>query len=118
MLARGATVATDSHRRSGSGDDHVQALDRRIRSMANALALLTRNHWEGVDLAELVRGQLAPDATDANTTIDGPDIALTVAAAQALAMVLHELITNAARYGALSTPHGRVEVTWSRGPSA
>ena len=77
---------------------------------------LARIAWKDVDLAALVRHQLAPYATDANMTIGGPNVTLTVAAAQTLATVLHELVTNAAEYGALSTPHGRVEVSCSCSP--
>jgi PAS domain S-box-containing protein len=117
LLARVAAVAKDMREDSGSLDDYVQTLDRRIRSMADAHALLSQSRWDGVDLAELVRRQLAPNGTDANTTIGGPNIALPVAATQVLGMALHELATNAAKYGALSTPHGRVEVNWNRGPS-
>jgi two-component sensor histidine kinase len=87
-----------------------------MQSMASAHALLSQNRWDGVDLAELVRRQLAPNGTDANTTLGGPNIMLPVAATQTLAMVLHELAMNAAKYGALSTPHGRVDVNWNREP--
>src|SRR5204862_60843 len=82
LLTRVTVVTRDSRRGSGSLDAYVQALNRRIQSMADAHALLSRNRWESVDLGDLVRSQLASDATEANTTIDGPKVALTVATAQ------------------------------------
>jgi PAS domain S-box-containing protein len=117
LLARVSVVVMDTRQGSGSLDEYIQAIDRRIQSMADAHSLLSQNRWRGVDLIELVRHQLAPYATDANTTIRGSNVTLTVAETQALAMVLHELVTNAAKYGALSTGNGRVEVIWNRGPN-
>ena len=71
-----------------------------------------------MSLTELVRRELAPYATGNNTEINGPDVLLKPEAGQAMAMVLHELATNAAKYGALSTTNGRVSIRWDHRPSA
>ena len=114
VLARVGAVAGFTRQGSITMDQFVGALDGRIKSMAAAHSLLSQSRWHGVGLAELARQQLAPYAAGANTRIDGPDVMLTAASTQALAMVLHELVTNAAKYGALSTSDGRVAMTWDR----
>jgi len=114
LLARVAVISTYTRQGSNSIDQFVEVLDKRIQSMANAHSLLSQSRWSGVDLADLVRNQLAPYVTMANTTIGGPDVKLTPTTTQALAMALHELVTNAAKYGALSNPNGHVSVNWDR----
>jgi PAS domain S-box-containing protein len=112
-----ATVsAVVSHTREGnrSVNDFIAALEGRLRSMATAHELLSAHRWQGISLTELIRRELDPYSTRNNTEIDGPGILLKPEAGQALAMVLHELATNAAKHGALSTKKGRVSIRWDR----
>ena len=114
VLARVAVVAMHTRQGSGTMDEFVRALGGRIQSMATAHSLLSQSRWHGVGLTDLIRHQLAPYTTDANTTICGPDVMLTSAETQAVAMVIHELVTNAAKHGSLSSPNGSVSVSWDR----
>ena len=112
-----ATVsAVVSHTRQGNRSvaNFAAALDGRIRSMATTHELLSSGRWQGIPLTELVQRELAPYATRNNTEINGPQVVLTPEAGQAMAIVLHELSTNAAKYGALSTGYGRVSIRWDQ----
>ena len=93
-------------------DEFLQVFDGRIQSMANAHGLLTRGHWQGVSLADLVRKELAPCAGEGSASVEGPEVLLSPEATQSVAIVLHELVTNASKYGALATKHGRISVRW------
>ena len=117
ILAQVAVVASSTRQGSRSIRDFMRSLDGRIQSMAAAHTLLSESGWQNVGLGTLVRNQLAPYATGTNLTISGTDVVVNSAETQAVARVLHELATNAAKYGALSAPGGRVSVGWELKPN-
>ncbi|RPI35533.1 MAG: response regulator, partial [Hyphomicrobiaceae bacterium] len=120
VLACVAAVAKHSRDSSKSADEFLEVVNGRINALANTHALLSRSRWEGVSLRELVRNELAFCAKDGNAQIEGPEFSLAAEATQPVAMVLHELATNATKYGALSNGHGRFSIRWrkaSRGRS-
>ncbi len=93
-------------------DDYVQAIEGRIKALARAHTLLSDSRWHGADLATLVGEELAPYRAGDKIKCNGPDISLQPATAQGLALALHELTTNAAKHGALSSPAGRIDLEW------
>lgn len=95
-------------------EDLKRAIEGRIQALANAHGLFAQTRWLGADLATLTRQELAPylEHDRPRARVDGPHIPLDPRAAQAIAMVFHELTTNAAKYGALSVVDGRVEIKW------
>jgi PAS domain S-box-containing protein len=99
--------------RAKSVEEYVQAIEGRIKALARAHALLSDSRWRGADLATLVAEELAPYRASDKIQYNGPDISLQPATAQGLALALHELATNAAKHGALSSPAGKVSLEWA-----
>jgi two-component sensor histidine kinase/two-component SAPR family response regulator len=97
---------------------YVSAVEGRITSLSRAHTLLSDARWEGANLARLVEEELAPYRGEASDRITaaGPNIVLQPASAQAIALAVHELATNAAKHGALSSSSGRLHLTWEIDP--
>jgi PAS domain S-box-containing protein len=95
-------------------EDFIDRFSERIQALSANQDLLVRNEWRGVVIADLVRAQLAhfADLIGARILVSGPRQRLTASSAQAIGLALHELSTNAGKYGALSTDKGRVDVRW------
>ncbi|MGA8967984.1 MAG: response regulator [Pseudolabrys sp.] len=104
--------------RAESIDAYISALDGRIGALSNAHRLLASSRWEGADLNRLVEEEFAPYRAGGNERVStrGPIVLLPPATAQTIALALHELATNAAKYGALSNELGRVDLSWRTEP--
>jgi PAS domain S-box-containing protein len=111
-----ATVqATVRLSQSETPDGLKRAIEGRIQSLANVHSLFVKTRWIGADLSTIATQELAPysEKNQRRVRIDGPPVFLEPDLAQAIAISLHELATNAAKYGALAVPNGQVELKWS-----
>jgi PAS domain S-box-containing protein len=107
-------IAGQTGRTARTFDEFRTRFGDRLQGLAASHDLLVLQDWQGASLAHLVRDQLAPFAEIGSTrlSVSGPDIVLRPEAAEAIGLALHELATNAVKYGALSTPGGQVRVAW------
>lgn len=94
--------------------DFMTRFGERVQALSANQDLLVRNEWRGVSVRDLVCAQVAfyADLVGTRICIEGPDLLISAAGAQAIGMALHELATNAGKHGALSTEKGRVDVHW------
>ncbi|MEZ5961369.1 MAG: PAS domain S-box protein [Hyphomonadaceae bacterium] len=98
--------------------DFLETFDKRLQALAANQDLLISTSWRGVGLRALVEAHLQPfaDAVRKRVSISGPDLVLSAQAGQDLGMAMHELMTNAAKYGALSNDAGEIDIAWTVGP--
>ncbi|HVY84752.1 MAG TPA: response regulator [Caulobacterales bacterium] len=98
--------------RAETSADFAQAVHGRIHAMARAHSLLAQSRWDGADFTRLINEELEPYAALDRLRVSGPVVLIKPTVAQNIALAIHELATNAAKYGALSSPNGRVTVDW------
>lgn len=114
MLAIVQSIATQTLRRAASPDEFAKSFTGRVQAIARAHTLFTRDSWQGTDIRDLVRDQLLmDDEEDSRISVSGDSVTLEPQRAMSFSMILHELGTNARKYGALSVPSGRLSLQWS-----
>jgi len=112
--AKNALALAQSIVRLTRGDDvkaYVQSVEGRINALARVHTVLSLSSWQGAEIRRLVDEEFAPYSGN-QIILSGPEVQLRPATAQTLALALHELVTNSAKYGALSTLSGRLSVNW------
>lgn len=113
VLAAVQSLAAQSARKTSSTEGFLAAFAGRLKAMASAHELLTATRWRGASLAHIAAAELGGLAPG-QARWEGPDITLRPRAANATSLALHELATNAVKYGALSTEAGRIVVRWTQ----
>jgi PAS domain S-box-containing protein len=114
ILAIVRSVVHRTVRTTDTVEDYMMHLDGRLNALARTQVLATRSPFVGIDLAFLVAEELLSYAAqeDEQVSIEGPDLRLQPRAAETLGLAIHELATNAVKYGALSNPAGHIRVSW------
>jgi PAS domain S-box-containing protein len=115
VLAAVQSLAAQSARRASSIEGFMKTFTGRLKSMASAHQLLTATRWRGAGMQNIAAAELGGLAPG-QTRWEGPDVVLTPRAANAMSLALHELVTNAVKFGALSSDAGRVDVRWTPTP--
>ncbi|MDP9056052.1 MAG: CHASE domain-containing protein [Pseudomonadota bacterium] len=115
-LATVLSIVTLTRRRETDLDSYVESLSGRIRALSATHDLLTSNDWSSIELRQIIIAELAPyiGANDDHVGLDGPEIQLAPNDSLTLGLAVHELATNAAKYGALSVLDGRIAVHWQK----
>lgn len=115
LLAVVQAIAGQTARTAGTLQEFDARFSRRLQGLATSHDLLVHENWHGASLADLARQQLAPfaDVGSSRLELEGPEIFVTTEAAQAIGLALHELATNAIKYGSLSAPAGKVRLAWA-----
>ncbi|WP_024509219.1 HWE histidine kinase domain-containing protein [Bradyrhizobium sp. ARR65] len=104
-LTRGATLK-----------EYIQAVEGRISALARVHTILSLSNWQGAEIGRLVDEEISPYSTGEQIELYGPELQLEPATAQTLALAVHELVTNSAKYGALSSHSGRLKIRWEVRP--
>lgn len=114
LLAVIQALARQTSRHAGSLESFLDEFSARLQALSRSHDLLVQEEWHSASLTDLVRSQLGHyiDRDGSQISIEGPSVHLKPEAAQSLGLALHELAVNAAKYGALSVPKGRVDIVW------
>lgn len=99
--------------RAATTQEFIRAVQGRVSALGRAHSLLAQNRWEGAELAQIVADETAGYQRDGQVSIDGPRIVLPAKTVQPVGLLIHELATNAVKYGALSVDTGRVQIGWT-----
>jgi two-component system CheB/CheR fusion protein len=120
MLTVIISLATQTVRQSKSLSEFSDSFMGRVNALSAAYTLLSRDNWTDVPLRDVLTEEVRPFMAQErnNVSLAGPALLLTARGALAVGMVVHELVTNAVKYGGLSVPSGRVTIHWDVEPHA